>query len=123
MKEIWIKILEEEAQHEIMDFIMGMDDDDLGSVPVILFCSTTNTQKRLPFAYSCSENAMYSLRRKFGDDCVKLVERRTTDNSLERIADALEGIKKSLDKLAACTDDAKGYGRRLYIAGDITVGD
>ena len=123
MKEIWIKILEKEAQHEIMDFIMSMDDDDLGSIPVILYCSTNNTQKRLPFAYSCSESAMYSLRRKFGDDCVKLVERRTVDNSLERIADALEGIEKSLDKLAACTDNTKGYGHRLYIAGDITVGD
>lgn len=119
MKEIWIKIFEQEEQHDVMNYIISLDDDCLGNIPVILYCSPEHSQKRLPFAYSLSDLAVDVLKRKYGADNVKCVARRTVDNSFERIADALEGIQKSLDKLAACAGDTKGYGYRLYVAGDV----
>lgn len=50
MKEIWIKIFEQEEQHDVMNYIISLGDDCLGNIPVILYCSTEHSQKRLPLS-------------------------------------------------------------------------
>lgn len=119
MKEIWFRILEEDQQNEIIDNIMSFDDDLFGSIPVVLYCSTNNTKKRLPLAYSLSDAAMDVLKSKYGTDNVKLVTRRSTDELLEQIADSLSGIHKSLETLTGCVSVSQS-GKKFCISGDIT---
>ena len=119
MQEIWVRVLEETDEETVMDFISNMADECLGDIPVVLCCF--DRQKPLPFAYACSENAMPVLQQRFGNDCVKRISKGTINDSLERIAMATERIAKSLEKLADCTGNTQGYGRRLYIAGDSVV--
>lgn len=119
MKEIWIRVLEEEEQNEVMDKFLSFDDALFGSIPVILYCSANNTKRRLPFAYALSDAAVEVLKGQYGTDNVKLVTRRSTDELLEQIGDSLSGIQKSLEVLTGCISTSQ-EGRKLCISGDIT---
>lgn len=119
MKEIWIRILEEEEQNKVMDSILSLDDELFGNIPVILYCSTNNTKRRLPFAYALSDATVDILKGQYGADNVKLVTKRSTDELLEQIGDSLSGIQKSLEVLTGCISTSQ-EGRRLCISGDVT---
>ena len=79
MNEIWIRVLEEEEQNGVMEKVLSFDDALFGSIPVILYCSTNNTKRRLPFAYALSDAAVEVLKGQYGTDNVKLVTRHSTD--------------------------------------------
>lgn len=119
MKEIWIRILEEEEQNKVMDSILSLDDELFGNIPVILYCSTNNTKRRLPFAYALSDAAVDILKGQYGADNVKLVTKRSTDELLEQIGDSLSGIQKSLEVLTGCISTSQ-EGGKLCISGDVT---
>lgn len=126
-KVVMIRLWEPEDVKDAQEFILYLGEEKLlGDIPVELYVDSTGDVLELSHIYDVSESALIPLYEKFGEENVRLRDRNVSDNvglssDLFRIADALEGIQQSLDKLAACTGDTKGYGRRLYIAGDVTV--
>lgn len=113
MKTLWIRTDEvKEAQGFILRVLAP--EELTGEIPVRIF---TGPQSVVPLSrvYDVSEDALFSLQEKYGERNVALTEsgevpeswisRSSPADPLNRIADALENIDGTLDRIVEVLED------------------
>ena len=115
--EIWIRFesMEEydKSKQILKDILKRYDDPDdrLNTCKVIVFI--LDEMKRSEWCSRCQAGAIEELKNTFGGENVEFVDNGTVNicdrefkdsENLERIADALEGIKGCLERIADCCE-------------------
>lgn len=135
-QEMWVQVDSEEELDEVQRFILYLGEEQLlGEIPVMVYSRETRRVLRLSSIYDVSEQAFVSLVEKYGEDNVKLIEKKDLPEyegrqgepkselmeriatNLDRLADALEQIEMHLDCLSDCINERNQF----CITGGITT--
>lgn len=141
-KTLWLKIEDSKKREEVQEFILSLGKEGLlGEIKVTLYAEKERAKCVLSHIYDISEQAIPVLMEKYGDKNVRLKETEVGSsntynfkpelNFLERIADALEGIDRSLanmdqslELMSDILSDSQvknPYGSSISVTGAINV--